>query len=106
MITADKIDGAVAMLVHAAQPETVILFGSYARGTANEQSDVDLCVVKSTVSDRRSEMVRLRRLLSPLRIPVDILVHSTHTMNEWADVSGTLINTILSEGKVVYEKHP
>ena len=104
MISLDKIDKAVALVVKAAHPETIIMFGSYARGTANDQSDIDLCVIEAVVSDRRSEMVRLRRVLSPLRIPVDIIVHSSSAINEWAAVSGTLANTIMREGKVLYEK--
>jgi uncharacterized protein len=106
MLTSEKIKQAVDLVVKAANPEQVILFGSYARGTANDESDIDLCVIKKELQDRRSEAVRLRRVISPLRIPVDIIVHSTMTFNEWAAVPGTIMNVILSEGKVVYEKQP
>jgi hypothetical protein len=31
-------------------------------------------------------------------------VHSAQTVREWGEVTGTLINSILREGKVLYEK--
>jgi predicted nucleotidyltransferase len=39
MISEDEINAAVAILDRAAQPERVILFGSYARGKAKPDSD-------------------------------------------------------------------
>jgi predicted nucleotidyltransferase len=104
MISKESINQAVDIVVRAAHPNTVILFGSYARGNAGEESDIDLCVVEDSLSDKRAEVVRLRRALSPLRIPVDIVVHSAQTVREWGEVTGTLINSILREGKVLYEK--
>jgi predicted nucleotidyltransferase len=50
--------------VAAAQPLKVILFGSHARGDADDYSDVDLLVIEVTVPDRCEEMVRLNRALS------------------------------------------
>ena len=40
-----------------------MLFGSYARGDAREDSDLDLLVIEPRVDDRAKEMVRLRRVL-------------------------------------------
>ncbi len=37
-------------------------------------SDMDILVIEPSVTDRLAEMMRFRRLLSPLRIPVDVLV--------------------------------
>jgi hypothetical protein len=48
------------------------------------------------------EMVRLRDVLSPLRIPVDVLVISEKTYEEWKDTSGTVIYEAALEGRVVY----
>jgi predicted nucleotidyltransferase len=104
MISNDSINQAVNIVVQTAHPKAVILFGSYARGNASEESDVDLCVVEDSLVDKRMESVRIRRALSPLRIPVDIIVHSAQTVREWGEVTGTLINSILQEGKILYEK--
>ena len=104
MISKESINRAVDIVVKAAHPNAVILFGSYARGNAGEESDIDLCVVEDALPDKHAEAVRLRRALSPLRIPVDVVVHSAQTVREWGEVSGTLINNVLREGKILYEK--
>lgn len=74
---------ALQTLIEAAKPERIILFGSHARGDASEESDLDLLVIEAHVPDRAREMVRLRRALRPLRIPVDVLVYSTEDVARW-----------------------
>ena len=51
----------------------LILFGSYARGDARPDSDVDLLVVANTVDGPRRESVRLRQALRGLGVPIDVL---------------------------------
>lgn len=99
----DMITKAVEMLRQAAQPRKIILFGSRARGDAGEESDLDLLVVEDEVRDTAHEMVRLRRVLSPLRIPVDILIVSAAYFAEWRDTPGNVLHDAASEGEVLYE---
>jgi len=64
MIDQNTIDEAVRILMDAAPAGSeVILFGSYARGEVNEDSDLDFLVVEPTLGSRRDEMVRLRMML-------------------------------------------
>jgi len=102
MITEPQIAAAVERLAQAAQPERILLFGSHARGNAREDSDLDLLVIETEVSDRAAEMVRLRRLLRPLRIPVDILVYSRADVERWSNQPGSALFWALREGRVVY----
>jgi len=102
MITPTQISAAVDRLAHAARPERILLFGSHARGEAREDSDLDLLVIESEVTDRAAEMVRLRRALRPLRIPVDILVYSSADVVRWGNQPGSALFLALREGKVVY----
>jgi uncharacterized protein len=103
MISEDEIRAAVAILVREAQPERVILFGSYARGEAKSDSDLDLLIVEREVLHQYAEMARLRRALSPLRIPVDILVTDLARLSSsWADFPGSYLYDALHEGKVLY----
>src|SRR5438128_2746143 len=77
LIPPETVDRAAAMLLAAAPAGSeVILFGSYARGDAHRDSDLDFMVIEPVVSGQRAEMVRLRQVLRPLRIPVDVLVVS------------------------------
>jgi predicted nucleotidyltransferase len=103
MIPETIVQKAVGRLKKAANPVKIILFGSYARGEVTEESDLDFLVVEKELKARRMEMVRLRDILSPLRIPVDVLVISERTYEEWKDIPGTVIYEAASEGRVMYD---
>ncbi|WP_295392259.1 nucleotidyltransferase domain-containing protein [uncultured Thiodictyon sp.] len=102
MITAPQIDAAVRVLSEAARPTRILLFGSYARGDAGADSDLDFLVIESGVENHAREMVRLRRALRPLRLPVDVLVYSTEDVARWGDQPGSALYWALREGKVMY----
>ena len=102
MIPREIIDRAVRILAEAAKPTRIIVFGSYARGDAREDSDLDLLVIQPRVEDRAREMVRLRRALRPLRIPVEILVYSADEVARWGDQPGSALYWALREGTVVH----
>lgn len=101
MIDEAVIAKAVELLREAAPGSKVILFGSYARGDADEGSDVDFLVVEPEVQDQFAEMLRLREVLRPLRIPVDVLVASRRHFGYWADTPGTVYFEAAVEGKVL-----
>ena len=103
MISQTTIREAVELLKKAANPVKIIFFGSYACGKPGEDSDLDFLVVEKELKARRMEMVRLRRILRPLRIPVDIIVVSEQVFNDWADTPGTVIYEAALEGMVLYE---
>lgn len=86
MINEATIAKAVEFLQKAAPEGQVMLFGSYARGDANEKSDLDLLVVKPQLESRRVETIRLKRVLRPLGIPADIIVIDQKTYDLWSQV--------------------
>ena len=100
-ISQQSLAEAVELLTQAAPGAAIILFGSQARGDASERSDLDLLVVEQQVANRQREMVRLTDVLRPLRLPVDVLVVSRQTFEEWADTPGTVIYQAAKEGKVL-----
>lgn len=104
MISEDTIKKAINRLVDVSNPEKIYLFGSYARGDAQKQSDLDFLVIEKTLKNRRKEMVRLHDAIRSMRIPVDILVISESTFKEWSEVPGTVINKAKTEGLLYYEK--
>ena len=91
------------LLIEAAKPKRIIMFGSQARGEAGEDSDLDVMVVEELVSDRAGEMVRLNRLLRSFDIPVDLLVVSAEKFNYWCDTPGNVYFEAATEGEVLYE---
>jgi predicted nucleotidyltransferase len=52
----------------------VILFGSYARGDAEEGSDIDLMVVLDTFADERAEEERVDPIASELSLHYDLVI--------------------------------
>lgn len=78
------------------------MFGSHAQEQANLDSDLDLLVIEPTVENRAREMVRLRRALRHLRVPVDVLVYSRAEVDRWGSQTGTALYWALREGRVVY----
>ena len=90
MIDANTLAAVVQALAQAApQAEQIVLFGSHARGDADAGSDLDFLVIESVVVNRAREMVRLRRALRSLRVPVDVLVYSRDEVNCWGNQPGT-----------------
>jgi predicted nucleotidyltransferase len=102
-LTTETIKRLTELLVKAANPNRIIMFGSQARGEAGEYSDFDVMVVEDGVSDRVGEMVRLNRLLRSLDIPVDLLVVSAEKFNYWCDTPGNVYFEAATEGEVLYE---
>lgn len=102
IIDENTIAEAVRRLQEAAPGSTVILFGSHARGDFGPDSDADFLVVEPEVAGRRDEMVRLRDVLRPLRIPVDVLVASADVFEKWSDTPGTVYYEAKLEGKVFH----
>lgn len=100
MIDEATISQAVGLLREAAPGATIILFGSHVRSEAGAESDLDFLVVEPQVKARREEMVRLRDVLRPLRVPVDVLVVSAKNFQEWRDTPGTILYEAAREGRI------
>lgn len=92
----------IKRLVDRFDPERIILFGSYARGTAEPGSDLDLLVVLPISGSRRAKRVEMRLALHDIDVPHDIIVATPEEVVRQRDIVGTLIRPALREGKVVY----
>lgn len=106
MLTPQDINAAVQRVVAAAQsPRKVIVFGSYARGDANEGSDLDLLVVESLVEKKMQEHVRLRGAIGRLApgVGVDLLLCSEEDFARRSQVPGTAYYWAKKEGRIAYE---
>lgn len=104
MLTQQTIAEAVRRAVAAAYaPSRVIVFGSYARGDADEGSDLDLMVIEREVPSKGEEMLRLNRAIGWLGKGVDVLVYSEQEFSRRAGVPGTAPYWAQREGKVLYD---
>jgi predicted nucleotidyltransferase len=101
MISEADIATVGSRIATAAPAARVILFGSHARGEADDQSDLDLLVIEPEVDDPAGESVRLRRTLRGLNIPTDIVVVDAALARRRSTVPGTMIERALREGRVL-----
>ena len=104
MTTEAVLETMLDRIVGRFEPSRVILFGSRARGTASDDSDVDLLVVLPHAPDKRRAAVEMRRLLRDLPVSKDIIVTTPDEIARRGHVVGSLLHAALREGTVVYER--
>jgi uncharacterized protein len=104
MLDEHAIQEMACRLVNAAhQPVRVILFGSYARGSADEASDIDLLVVEETLEDKAGEYMRLREALGNQPVGIDLLLLSRMDFERRRQVKGTMPYRASTEGRVLHD---
>ncbi len=103
MITEEKITDIVNKIVHFYSPEKIILFGSYANNNANENSDVDLIIIKNTELPKQSRGREIRKYLFGSLVPMDIKVYTPDEYsNDLINPYSFLYNAVKGS-KILYE---
>ena len=103
MISQTQIDSIVHKIATNYQPEKIILFGSYANGNPNDDSDLDFCVIKETSQKIHARSLEIRKILRPLSVPVDIFVFTPaefDTKKNWVNHIAYIANKY---GDIKYE---
>jgi predicted nucleotidyltransferase len=105
MIPRHTIDEIADKIGRRFQPERIILFGSYARGDARDNSDVDLLVVSAAPAPRGARSAPIIRMLAQeYDLPIDVIVRSPAGLQAWRDVPGSFAQRVAEEGVTLYER--
>lgn len=104
MISDDSLQRIVQVITTHLSPRRVILFGSYARGEASPDSDVDLFVELDPPLPARGRSSLVKALFDPYPCPMDIVVYSPQEVAYWKQAPASLVASVLREGKVLYER--
>jgi len=89
-------------IVRRFQPEQIILFGSYARGDANADSDVDFLVIMPVHDSKAHQEVMIGVALHDFAVPKDIVVSTPEEFAWRKEIVGTIEYPAVREGKVLY----
>jgi predicted nucleotidyltransferase len=112
MIDINAVSNALVEALKPSDPFKIILFGSFAYGTPNEDSDVDIMVVldnndvSKTYEERLNKRVGIRKMVREInyQVPLDILVYSKEELRMVKDYGNTFVIGIEKTGKVIYEQ--
>jgi predicted nucleotidyltransferase len=101
MIAFSAIQAAVMRIAVQFKPQKIILFGSYAYGTPNEDSDVDyMILVRGRNVDAQETNIRMG---TDFDFPVDLLVRSASECDRRIKMGDQFLIDIDTAGKVLYE---
>jgi len=105
----DEIKQFVDIIAKTVNPDRIILFGSYAYGTPDDKSDLDLLVIKNDKVLSRDEHAELavavfdKRKQHKIGARYDIFFRTDMQVRESAEKGGAFTDA-LQKGKVVYER--
>jgi uncharacterized protein len=102
MVDLTEIKAFSQQIVDKFQPERIILFGSYAYGQPNEDSDVDLLVILPFEEMPVQTAIAIRRQIkSPF--PLDLMARTPEQIQQRLDMGDFFIQDIISKGHILYE---
>jgi len=103
MVKRSKIRAYSDAIAREFHPHKIVLFGSYAYGKPNQDSDVDLLVIMDRTRHRGERMSVCIRHAIPRDFPLDLLVRTPPDVAKRLRWRDPFICELLEKGKVLYE---
>jgi len=101
MVEQKLLDEIVARLKQT-KPNKVYLFGSQAMGTAGDESDIDLLLVKDAVVSKIKDMNAARKLLRGLGKSFDVIVTSQDEFEFYRNQVNSVHHAAAHYGRIIY----
>ena len=88
------------------QPEKIILYGSYAYGKPNKDSDIDLFIIKDTDKRRVDRFVEVSRIMDKWegQISISPMVYTNKEVKERLSMGDDFVQEILARGETLYAR--
>jgi len=80
------------------------VFGSYANGTADKYSDLDLVIIADTDRPFVERFRDYYKILEISPVPVELFIYTPDEFERMIEQKNPLITNVLQEGKCIYEK--
>lgn len=96
------LDLASDRLQQSLELDQILLFGSWARGTASRRSDLDLSIVWDTDCPPLERIGHILALLSDAPLPIEVIVYTPRELEQRHHTP--FIRRVLQEGRVLYER--
>jgi predicted nucleotidyltransferase len=103
-VTEALLAGITRRIVEKFQPYKIILFGSYAYGTPDLDSDVDLLVVMDSDESIAQRIRQVTEVAKVRFLPMDIIVRTPSEMVERLAMGDFFLAEILEKGEVLYRR--
>ena len=102
MIDRKKITAFVNQIAAQFHPQRIVLFGSYAYGQPNADSDVDLLVI---MPHKGHSAIQAAEILKRIHagFPIDLIVRSPRVIRQRIAMNDFFITEILEQGQTLYE---
>jgi predicted nucleotidyltransferase len=104
MVSEQTLAEVTKRLVNNFHPYKIILFGSQARGTADDRSDIDLLVISAVKGDRFALILDMYDSLQGMNLAKDIIVLTPDEFERDRQIPGTVARPAWMEGKILYEQ--
>ena len=104
MISQEKISEIVNKIAENYDPDKIILFGSYAKGTANTDSDLDFIIVKKTDTPKQKRGREVRKYLLGAMIPIDLKIYTPDEFEKEKNSVYSFLNSAIKNSKLIYER--
>lgn len=104
MIDEELIQQVTEQIVAHTRPEKIVLFGSWAWGEPDANSDLDLLIIHDSALRRDKRAREISRLFTSRTFPLDVLVYTPEEVEQCLKMKGSFVKYILDRGRVLYDK--
>jgi predicted nucleotidyltransferase len=104
MVSDEQLASLVRDLRERYKPQRVILFGSYARGEAQAESDLNLCLVVKEAGDWLERHAEFLQRFDLPAVRLQPVIYTAQELERLRAEGHPFVREILEEGRVLHER--